>query len=135
GGVGVLTCASFRRPETRLEVELIGEGWSLSFEGSLASLQLVERDRTTTLRRLNSPAADHAAAFLEAVASCDPTRLAARYAESLRTVEVCRAAILSAQAGRPVAITELQAGSEIQDPRAPAARPGTNPGEAQASTG
>jgi predicted dehydrogenase len=117
GSVGVLTCASLSRPEPRVELELLGEGWSLSFEGPLASLRLVERDRSTTLRRLNAPAADHAAAFLDAVASRDPTRLATRYAEGLRTLEVCQAAALSAQMGRPVALEEV---NQLAAPPAPA---------------
>ncbi len=107
GSVGVLTCASLNRPESRIELEVIGEGWSLNFEGALTSLRLVERDRTTILRRINSPAADHAAAFLDAVAARDPARLATHYAAGLRTLEVCQAAALSAQAGRPVALEEI----------------------------
>src|SRR5439155_3504624 len=31
GTVGMLTCATFARPEPRVELELLGEGWSLRF--------------------------------------------------------------------------------------------------------
>ncbi|HEX5268988.1 MAG TPA: Gfo/Idh/MocA family oxidoreductase [Gemmataceae bacterium] len=117
GGVGVLTCTSYPRPDPRAELELLGEGWTLGFaaptEGpapALATLRLVERDRTTMLRRLNDPAADHAAAFLEAAAARKPGALPAAYAEALRTLAVCHAAALSAGEGRPVTLAEVEAG-------------------------
>jgi hypothetical protein len=96
-------------------LELLGEGWTLSFaaptEGTasaLATLRLVERDRTTILRRLNDPAADHAAAFLEAVAAGKPSALATGYGEALRTLSVCHAAAVSAREGRPVTVAEVE---------------------------
>src|SRR5262249_37574447 len=46
GSVGVLTCATFARPEPRIELEMLGEGWSLSFGAGLSALTLVEKDRT-----------------------------------------------------------------------------------------
>jgi myo-inositol 2-dehydrogenase / D-chiro-inositol 1-dehydrogenase len=114
GGVGVLTCTAYPRPDPRAELELLGEGWTLGFaaptEGAapaLATLRLVERDRTTMLRRLNDPAADHAAAFLEAVAVRKPAALPTSYAEALRTLAVCHAAALSAREGRPVTLAEI----------------------------
>ncbi len=117
GGVGVLTCTAYPRPDPRAELELLGEGWTLGFaaptEGAapaLATLRLVERDRTTMLRRLNDPAADHAAAFLEAVAARKPAALPTGYAEALRTLAVCHAAALSAREGRPVTLAEVEEG-------------------------
>lgn len=114
GGVGVLTCTAYPRPDPRAELELLGEGWTLGFaaptEGAapaLATLRLVERDRTTILRRLNDPAADHAAAFLEAVAARKPEALPTRYGEALRTLAVCHAAAVSAREGRPVPVAEV----------------------------
>ncbi|HKI35578.1 MAG TPA: Gfo/Idh/MocA family oxidoreductase [Gemmataceae bacterium] len=115
GGVGVLTCTAYPRPDPRAELELLGEGWTLGFaaptEGAapaLATLRLVERDRTTILRRLNDPAADHAAAFLEAVAARKPAAVPTGYAESLRTLAVCHAAAVSAREGRPVTVAEVE---------------------------
>jgi myo-inositol 2-dehydrogenase/D-chiro-inositol 1-dehydrogenase len=115
GGVGVLTCTAYPRPDPRAELELLGEGWTLGFAAptdgvapTLATLRLVERDRTTMLRRLNDPASDHTAAFLDAVAAGKPGALPAGYGEALRTLAVCHAAALSATEGRPIALTEVQ---------------------------
>jgi len=115
GGVGVLTCTAYPRPDPRAELELLGEGWTLGFaaptEGAataLATLRLVERDRTTILRRLNDPAADHTAAFLEAVAARKPEGVPTGYGEALRTLAVCQAAVMSAREGRPIPIAEVE---------------------------
>ena len=115
GGVGVMTCTAYPRPDPRAELELLGEGWTLGFaaptEGAapaLATLRLVERDRTTILRRLNDPAADHAAAFLEAVAARKLDAVPTGYAEALRTMAVCQAAAVSAREGRPVTVAEVE---------------------------
>jgi predicted dehydrogenase len=109
GGVGVITCAAYPRPEPRVQVDLLGDGWSLEFGGPgadghqlLAPLRLVERDRTTVLRCLNQPPADHAAAFLDAVAANNPQAVASSYAEAIRTLAVCHAAARSAKEGRAV---------------------------------
>ncbi len=117
GAVGVLTCTAYPRPDPRAELELLGEGWTLGFaaptEGAapaLATLRLVERDRTTILRRLNDAAGDHAAAFLEAVAAGKPAAVPTGYAEALRTLAVCHAAAVSAREGRPVTVAEVEAG-------------------------
>jgi len=110
GGVAVLTCAAFARPEPRVELELLGEGWALGFSDDLATLRLAERDKTTILRRLNSPADDHVAAFLDAIEEDDPKALPTGYAEALRTLAVCQAATLSAQRGQAVAVEEVLGG-------------------------
>jgi predicted dehydrogenase len=110
GSVGVLTCAVFARPEPRVELELVGEGWSLSFAERLSSLRLVERDKTTILRSLNDPAKDQVAAFLDAIAGGKPTAVASGYADALRTLAVCQAAQLSAREGRAVALAEVLPG-------------------------
>jgi predicted dehydrogenase len=113
GGVGVLTCAGYPRPEPRVQVELLGDGWSLELGGPgsdadqlLAPLRLVERDRTTALRCLNQPQAEHAAAFLEAVVASAPEKIAPSYAEALCTLAVCNAAAISARESRPVDVVE-----------------------------
>jgi len=115
GGVGVLTCTAYPRPDPRAELELLGEGWTLGFaaptEGSataLATLRLVERDRTTSLRRLNDPSADHVAAFLEAVGTRQPGAVPTGYGEAVRTLAVCHAAAVSAREGRPVSVAEVE---------------------------
>ena len=72
GTVGMLTCGSYLRPAPRIELELLGEGWSLGLGPDFASLRLDERDKTTILRCLNNPAADLAAMFLQAVAAGVP---------------------------------------------------------------
>jgi predicted dehydrogenase len=107
GTVGVLTCATFARPEPRVELELLGEGWSLGLGRDLATLRLDERDKTTVLRCLNNPAADQVAAFLAAVAAGDRAAVAPTYAEALQIMAVCEAAGVSAREGRPVAVEEV----------------------------
>jgi myo-inositol 2-dehydrogenase/D-chiro-inositol 1-dehydrogenase len=107
GTVGVLTCATFARPEPRIELELLGEGWSLGLGKDLATLRLDERDKTTVLRCLNDPAADQSAAFLEAVQAGDPSAVTPSYAEALQIMAVCEAARLSAREGRPIARDEI----------------------------
>jgi predicted dehydrogenase len=109
GGVGVLACASYPRPEPRVQVELLGDGWSLEFGGLasdacnfLAPLRLTERDRTTILRCMNTPAADQTAAFLDAVAAANPSAVAHNFTEALATLSICHAAAVSAKEGRAV---------------------------------
>src|SRR5262249_40976178 len=111
GGVGVVTCAAYPRPEPRVQVELLGDGWSLEFGGPgsdaaqlLAPLRLTERDRTTILRCLNNPAADQVAAFLDAVAARDPNAVRSSYADAQATLSVCHAAATSAKEGRAVEV-------------------------------
>ncbi len=107
GTVGVLACTTFARPEPRQELELMGEGWSLSFSEGLATLRLAERDRTTILRCLNRPAADQVEAFLAAVATGTHHAAACDYADALSTLAVCHAAVLSARDDRPITLTEV----------------------------
>jgi predicted dehydrogenase len=107
GGVGVLTCTNFARPEPRLDLELMGDGWSVAFADAFATLHLAERDKTTILRRLNDPEVDQANAFLAAVVANDPGAVAAGYADALRTMAVCEAFCRSAREGRIVSPTEL----------------------------
>jgi predicted dehydrogenase len=108
GSVGVLTCATFARPEPRIELELLGEGWSIGFGPGLATLRLAESDKTTILRCLNDPAAEQASAFLEALASGSSARVLVPYADALKTMAVCHAAAISAREGRPVTIAEIE---------------------------
>ncbi len=108
GTVGMLTCASFARPEPRVELELLGEGWSLGFGRDLATLRLDERDKTTILRCLNSPAERLVAAFVEAVMNDKAGGELASYGDALHTLAVCHAAAVSAQEGRPVELAEVE---------------------------
>jgi UDP-N-acetyl-2-amino-2-deoxyglucuronate dehydrogenase len=106
--VGVLSCTAYPRPDARVEVELLGEGWTLGFgaEGrELTTLRLVERDKTTILRRLNDPAEDHVTAFIEAIATGKLAGLPTGYAEALRTLAVCHAAAESAREGNARELT------------------------------
>jgi predicted dehydrogenase len=107
GTVGVLTCATFARPEPRIELEMLGEGWSLRLGKDVGNLRLDERDKTTILRGLNNPAADQAAAFLSALKTGSRTAVGPDYGEALRNMAVCEAATRSAKEGRPVALEEL----------------------------
>jgi hypothetical protein len=100
----MVTCATFARQEPRIELELLGEGYSLRFGKDLTSLRLDEHDRTTILRCLNNPAAQQTAAFLEAVATHDPGKVAVPYGEALKTLAVCHAAAVSVRDGQPVAV-------------------------------
>jgi predicted dehydrogenase len=120
GAVGMLTCATFARPEPRIELEMLGEGWSIAFGPGLATLRLAESDKTTVLRCLNNPAADQAAAFLKAVTAGDPAGVAGDYADALHTLAICHAAAVSAQKGEPVTVPEGESriedrGSRIED--------------------
>src|SRR5262249_49939933 len=108
GTVGVLTCASFARPEPRVELEFMGDGWSLSFGDGFSTLRVAERDKITILRCLNNPVAEHVTAFLAAVEAADPAAVAADYNDALHTLAVCHAAALSVREARPVAITEVE---------------------------
>jgi predicted dehydrogenase len=108
GCVGMLTCAVFARPEPRIELELLGDGWSLSFGDHFSPLRLAEPDRTTALRCMNNPPADHTEAFLQALALGKPESLPSGYAEALRTLAVCHAASVSAREGRAVAVSEVE---------------------------
>jgi myo-inositol 2-dehydrogenase/D-chiro-inositol 1-dehydrogenase len=112
GTVGVLTCATFARAEPRLELEFMGEGWSLAFGADLATLRLAERDKTTILRCLNVPVDDHVQAFLAAVAAQAPAAVAPGYADALHTLAVCQAATLSAREGRPVTLAEVEGSAD-----------------------
>jgi myo-inositol 2-dehydrogenase / D-chiro-inositol 1-dehydrogenase len=112
GGVGVLTCATFARPEPRMELEFMGDGWSLAFVDRFATLRLAERDKTTILRCLNDPSAQHVTAFLAAVEAGDPAAVAASYSDALHTLTVCHAVIVSIREGRPVTIAEVEEGKE-----------------------
>jgi predicted dehydrogenase len=107
GTVGVLSCTTFSGPEPRVELELLGEGWSLHFSDHLSTLRVSEPDKTTTLRCLNDPAAEHATAFLEATATGNPLASPSSYAEALRTLTVCQAVIVSAREGRSVLVREM----------------------------
>jgi predicted dehydrogenase len=121
GTVGMVTCAAFARPEPRIELELLGEGWSLSFGRDLATLRLDERDKTTILRCLNRPAEHQTTAFLEAVMHDRPG--GTNYAEAMGTLAICHAAGVSASEGRPVPLAELE---QVQDsPPEKAAEPST----------
>lgn len=102
GTAAVLTLATFARPEPRVQLELLGEGWSLVFDEGPTSLRVDERDKTTILRRLTDPATDHVNAFLDAVDADDPLALPTGYTAGLRTLSVCHAAALSAREGRAV---------------------------------
>ncbi len=108
GTVGMLTCAAFARPEPRIELELLGEGWSLGFGRDLATLRLDERDKTTILRCRNSPAEQQTTAFLEAVMQERPGDGVGGYADALSTLAVCHAAGISAREGRPVLVAEVE---------------------------
>jgi predicted dehydrogenase len=119
GGVGVLSCAAFARPEPRVELELLGDGWSLLFgpgrsapstSGAypLSTLCLAEGEKTTLLRCLNVPPAEQAAAFLDAAVAGNPSAILTGYEEALRTMAVCHAALVSARESRPVTLAEIQ---------------------------
>jgi predicted dehydrogenase len=104
GTVGMVTCANFARPEPRIELELLGEGWSLRFGRDLTTLRLDEHDKTTILRCMNNPAAQQTAAFLDAVTSHNPAKVTVPYAEALKTLAVCHAAGVSVRDGQPVEV-------------------------------
>jgi predicted dehydrogenase len=110
GTVGVVTCAIFARPEPRVELEFLGEGWSLLFGDGLGVLRLAESDKVTIIRRQNDPAADQAFEFLDAVAAGDPSLVRCSYPDARSTMALCHAAALSAESGAPVELANVSAG-------------------------
>ncbi|MGF1580533.1 MAG: Gfo/Idh/MocA family protein [Gemmataceae bacterium] len=110
GTVGMLTCASFARPAPRIELEMLGEGWSLNLGKDLTQLQLDEHDKSTILRCLNDPRADLVDAFLSAVVSREPSSVAPSYPDTLNTLAACEAARVSVKEGRTVPVDEVLAG-------------------------
>lgn len=108
GCVGVHTCSTFARPEPRVELELLGDGWALGFGDRFTSLRLAERDKITILRCLNNPAAAEATAFLEAVLAANPGAVKTSYPDALRTLTVCHAIVVSAREQRVVTVAEVE---------------------------
>lgn len=102
GTVGVVTVATYARSEPRVELEMCGEGWTLTFGDGLKQLRVAEADKTTILHRLNNPASEQVAQFLDAVNANDPARVTTSYADALATLAVCHAAMRSAREGGPV---------------------------------
>jgi len=113
GTIAVVTLATFPRPEPRVELELIGEGWTLTFESGLRSLRVVERDKTTILRGLNNPVEEQCATFLDAVKRNEPGVVPCGNLDALVTLHICHAARESARLGQPVAFTRA---AETRDP-------------------
>lgn len=118
GTVGMLTCATFARPQERIELEMLGEGWSLHLGKDFSRLQLDEYDKSTILRCLNQPHSDLANLFLEAVQRHDMNAVAPSYANAFRTMAVCEAARISIHEGRPITIDEIEIGPLLPPPSA-----------------
>lgn len=109
GTVGVATLATFRRPEPRVEVELSGEGWSLTLGEGLGNLRVAETDKITLLKRLNVPAEEQVKTFLEAAAAGDPALTPTGYLDALTTLSICAAASQSVREGRSVVLSASDA--------------------------
>ncbi len=107
GTVGMLTCASFARPAPRIELEMLGEGWSINLGRDLATLQLDEYDKSTLLRCLNQPRTDLTSAFIDAVRQKDPNLISPSFLDAFHTMGVCYAAGVSAGEGKEIAIGGL----------------------------
>ncbi len=100
--IAVLTLATFPRPEPRVELELLGEGWTLTFAEGLSTLRVAEHDKTTILRSLSISAEEQTGDFLQAIRGESPTPRLRSYLDALQTLSVCHAAVLSAQEGHAV---------------------------------
>jgi predicted dehydrogenase len=100
GTTATLACAAYELAEPRVELELLGEGWYFRFLEALTVLRLAEKDKTTIIRQMNAPHAEHAAAFLEAVRSGDPSAVACPYADACVTMHVCQAILDASREGR-----------------------------------
>jgi predicted dehydrogenase len=107
GTAGSLTCAAFPRPEPRATLELIRPDSTVWLENQFATLRLEEPDKTTILRRLNQPAEDAVAGFLQALEERNPEAIQPDYLDAFRTLAVCRAAAQSAEEKRAVDLAEL----------------------------
>lgn len=92
GTVGTFTISTFAHPNPRISLELMGEGWSLTFTDDFGRLSVVEPDKTTILKSLRDPREDHARAFLEAVATGNPQGVRSSYPEILNTLRTCQVA-------------------------------------------
>lgn len=91
GTIGMLACALFARPAARIELEFLGEGWSLLFQDSLATLQHAEHDKTTILHTMNDAAWEATTSFLDAVADRAAVCALPDYGEALKTIALCHA--------------------------------------------
>lgn len=89
--------ASLPMAEGRFELELIGRGWYFRFTDRFSALRLVEPEKTTLLRQMNQPHADHVAAFLKAVIEKSPEQVLCGYEEAWQTMQICHAAIRAAR--------------------------------------
>jgi myo-inositol 2-dehydrogenase / D-chiro-inositol 1-dehydrogenase len=108
GSVGTITCTTFARIEPRIELELLGDGWSLLFGDDFRTLELVEKDKVTIIRRQNDPAADQAFEFMDAVAAGDPAAVRSSYPDALHTMAICHAASVSARTGQALELASLE---------------------------
>ncbi len=104
GTIGTLACALFARPQPRIELELLGEGWSLLFASGLTTLQHAEHDKTTILHALNDVAWEATTTFLEAVADGTAACALPTYGDALKTLAMCHAIDDSANSQRVVEI-------------------------------
>jgi predicted dehydrogenase len=89
GTIATIAVAAHVMAEPRVELELLGEGWYFRFQEALTVLRLAERDKTTIVRQMNAPHAEHVAAFLDAVRT--RKELAVGYADAVETVRVLEA--------------------------------------------
>lgn len=108
GTIGTLTSSLFARPEPRVELEFLGEGWSLLFEQGLTQLRHAEHDKTTLLRPLNNSALEATTAFLDAVADGEAPAALPDYADAVRTLTLCHAIELSGRERRVVNLADLE---------------------------
>lgn len=116
GTVGVVTCSTFARAEPRVELEFVGDGWSLLFGEELGMLRLAESDKITIIRRQNDPVADQAFEFLNAVAAGDAAAVRCSYSDALQTMAICHAAALSARSGQAVELAALPVTADEAQP-------------------
>lgn len=107
GATGALACALFARPKPRIELEFLGEGWSLLFRNALATLEHAEHDKTTILHALNDAAWEATTAFLDALADRATACALPSYDEALKTLALCQDIETSAREGRIVECSKL----------------------------
>lgn len=95
---------SHQLPETRIELELLGEKWSLLFTENMTRLHFTEPTKTTILRQTNQPQGEQVAAFLDAVRRQDQQRAICSLGEGTLALKVCEAACRSMREAQAVSV-------------------------------
>jgi predicted dehydrogenase len=107
GAIASFVLRSQQLPDVRIELELLGEKWSLLFTERISRLRFTEATKTTILRQTNQPVTDQVAAFLEAVRRQDQQRVICSFAEGRKTLAVCEGVRQALTTRQTVSVAEV----------------------------